>query len=117
MGSASLINIEEKQDWCIVKMIILIRLDTMNATQWKGGSRKGKPAFLRHCFAATTRLIIFRPADDYDDKGSLYSGGRGRMNEDYNNYDEDVDDDKKAWIPLLLSCLTPVALYSSLKFW
>ena len=40
-------------------MIILIRLDTMNATQWKGGSRKGKPAFLRHCFAAPRVSLYF----------------------------------------------------------
>ena len=81
------------------------------------GLEKGQARIPTPLFCRTTRLIIFRPADDYDDKGSLYSEGRGRMNEDYNNYDEDVDDDKKAWIPLPLSCLTPVTLYSSVKFW
>ena len=81
------------------------------------GLEKGQARIPTPLFCRTTCLIIFRPADDCDDKGSVYSGGRGRVNEDYNNYDEDVDDDKKAWIPLLLSCLTPVALYSSLKFW
>ena len=81
------------------------------------GLEKGQARIPTPLFCRTTCLIIFRPADDYDDKGSVYREGRGRMNEDYNNYDEDVDDDKKAWIPLPLSCLTPVTLYSSLKFW